>query len=143
MIHHSSTRRPKRRRLTKAERLQKFQVGPFCDIVDRNSLIQFLKENSNSYNDKILTFINRQTEFLELEYDEIHHIIPKSEGGPDASWNLLPVFYNEHKELHKLCYDIYQQEGDRVASMSRDEIVVYSKQQKTEFKTRSSNNEKA
>nr|YP_009629471.1 HNH homing endonuclease [Coelastrella saipanensis]AVV61581.1 HNH homing endonuclease [Coelastrella saipanensis] len=136
MIHYSSNRRPKRRRLTKAERLQNFQAGPFCNIVDRDSLIQFLKENSNSYNDKILTFINRQTEFLELEYDEIHHIIPKSEGGPDASWNLLPVFYNEHKELHKLRYDLYHQEGDRVASMSRDKIVVYSKQQRTEASKR-------
>eukprot|EP00878_Enallax_costatus_P000047 GHUV01000058.1.p1 GENE.GHUV01000058.1~~GHUV01000058.1.p1 ORF type:complete len:275 (-),score=-62.89 GHUV01000058.1:2266-3090(-) len=134
MIHNSSNRRPKRRRLTKYERLQKFQAGSFCNIVDRDSLIQFLKENSNSYNDKVLTFINRQNEFL--EYDEIHHIIPKSEGGPDTSWNLLPVLYNEHKELHKLRYDVYQQEGDRVASMSRDEIVVYTKQQKTEASKR-------
>jgi hypothetical protein len=139
MIHNSnSNKRPKRRRLTKFERQQKFQAGPFCNIVDRDSLIQFLKENSNFYNKKILTFINRQN-FSQnelLEYDEIHHIIPKSEGGPDASWNLLPVVYNEHKELHKLRYDVYQKEGDRVASMSREQIGIYTKQQKTEASKR-------
>jgi hypothetical protein len=48
-------------------------------------------------------------------YIEIHHIIPKSLGGTDDSYNLVAVLPEEHLFLHKLRWKIYKCREDALA----------------------------
>lgn len=73
-------KRPFRRRLCKEKRNQLHKVGPFSSITSSETLYQYLLENPNSYNQKVLTLLYRQQETTN-SYDEIHHIIPRSAGG--------------------------------------------------------------
>lgn len=134
----SERSRPKRRRLSKIEKQERFKSGPFAQIFDQASLIEHLKTYPNVYNDKVLHFIDRQNLSQEewSSFDEKHHIIVNTAGGPDEIWNLIPVTYAEHKELHQLRYEAYGEEGDRVASLSREEMHIYQKEQKTEASKR-------
>lgn len=134
----SNRHKPKRKRLKKAEKQALFQQSAFSTIQDKESLLDFFEKNPNMYHEKVFTLLERQSWLLDPspeiaeKYDEIHHIIPQSSGGPDDQWNLLPVTFHEHKELHALRYEVYGEEGDRVASMSRNEIRAYTKEQKRE-----------
>lgn len=52
--------------------------------------------------------VNRQRNPLpENEYGEIHHIIPKSCGGPNRKWNLVKLTPEEHYIAHYLLTFIY------------------------------------
>lgn len=130
--------RPKRRRLSKAEKLERFQSGPFAQIHDKASLVDYLINHPNVYNEKVLTYLYRQnlSQAENASYDEKHHIIVNTAGGPVEAWNLIPVTYAEHKELHQLRYEVYGEKGDRIAALSRDEIHVYLKEQKAEASRR-------
>lgn len=48
-------------------------------------------------------------------YVEIHHIIPRSLGGTDKSYNLVAVLPEEHLFLHKLRWIIYRCREDALA----------------------------
>lgn len=41
------------------------------------------------------------------EYTENHHIIPRSFGGTDESWNLVRLTLREHRLAHLLLWKIY------------------------------------
>lgn len=97
-------RRPPRRRLSKEKRRQLFLQGPFSEIKDSKSLQLFFVQNPNVYNKKVLDRLERNKNEGGV-FDEIHHIIPRSAGGPDDSWNLIPVSFDDHKELHYLRYE--------------------------------------
>jgi hypothetical protein len=43
---------------------------------------------------------------------EVHHIIPKHAGGPDAKWNLLALSKADHVQAHLLRYQVYGEFGD-------------------------------
>ena len=83
-------RHPPRHRLSKEKRTQLFLQGPFSEIKDSESLQLFLVQNPNVYNKKVLNLLERNKNEGGV-FDEIHHIIPRSAGGPDDSWNLIPV----------------------------------------------------
>lgn len=52
--------------------------------------------------------VNRQKNPLpENEYGEIHHVIPKSCGGPNRKWNLVKLTPEEHYIAHYLLTFIY------------------------------------
>lgn len=74
------------RRLSKEKRRQLFLQGPFSEIKDSESLQLFLVQNPNVYNKKVLDLLERNKNEGGV-FDEIHHIIPRSAGGPDDSWN--------------------------------------------------------
>lgn len=60
---------------------------------------------------------NRQQNPLsKTEYGEVHHIIPKSCGGPDVSWNKVRLLPEEHYNAHYLLTFIYAT-GDEHESM--------------------------
>lgn len=122
--------RPFRRRLSKERRKQLYMLGPFSNITSSETLFQYLCENSNAYNEKVLTLLSRQNETTN-SYDEIHHIIPRSVGGPDDSWNLICVTFEEHKELHYLRYNVYGEVADLIAARSRDGTFSFTKEEKT------------
>jgi hypothetical protein len=43
---------------------------------------------------------------------QIHHIIPRHAGGPNAQWNLIKLTPADHAEAHKLRYEVYHEFGD-------------------------------
>lgn len=48
-------------------------------------------------------------------YAEMHHIVPKHDGGDDSPENLVKVSYRQHRLLHKVRYKAYGQFGDYAA----------------------------
>ena len=118
-----------RRRKTKQEISVLFEKSSYKQIKTKQDLVLYLKENSNKYNDFMLTLINRQNQ--EVILDEQHHIIPRSEGGPDEYWNLISLSFKEHGLAHKLRYEVYGQEGDYLAFMGRQNLPENAKQIKT------------
>lgn len=54
---------------------------------------------------------------------EWHHVIPRFEGGPDDSWNLVSLSHEEHMDLHFLRYQSYQKPEDLLALRFRKKIT--------------------
>lgn len=53
-----------------------------------------------------------------------HHIIPKHIGGNDDPSNLILLTVKEHAEAHKLLYEKYGREEDRLAWLGLDGIIT-------------------
>ena len=105
---------------------------------DDNFLIFDLTDYTNftSYNDWILLSEQRPNDkYLALVViaikeasnlshtpgkTETHHIIPRSVGGPEASWNKILVTTEMHQELHRTRYAIYGNHNDGLAIRFRD-----------------------
>ncbi len=51
---------------------------------------------------------SNQCYFCEKPSTTLHHIIPKSLGGKDQEWNLIPLCEGCHKKLHKLVDPLVQ-----------------------------------
>ena len=47
----------------------------------------------------------------EEEYGELHHILPKSCGGPNRKWNLVRLTPEEHYECHRLLPTLFKERG--------------------------------
>ena len=75
-------------------------------ISNRNQLIDFLKQEGNSYSNFILERIDRSS--IEKKGNYVHHIIPRHMGGPDAEWNYITLTLDEHIQAHSLLYNEYQ-----------------------------------
>lgn len=117
-----------RKRRTKQQVKAIFNNSPYKNIKTKEDLIAYLSVNPNRYTDFMLKLIYRDNI---LSVDERHHIIPTSEGGPNESWNLIPVSYEEHRLAHQLRYEVYGKEGDRLASMGRENLSENAKAIKT------------
>lgn len=120
----------KRRRKTKAEKTAIFEKSQFSSIKDSASLTVYLRSNANPYNDLMLDFIHRKNNGVNI-LDEVHHIIPTAEGGPNDFWNLVPVTFAEHCLAHKLRFEAYGKHGDYIASISREDTPASAKEIKT------------
>lgn len=48
-------------------------------------------------------------------YTEIHHIVPRHEGGLDEPDNLARLTYNDHAVAHYIRWIVYKNENDRIA----------------------------
>ena len=89
---------------------------PYAKIKNRDDLILYLKSNPNAYNDFMIECINREkTTPLIIGDLKGHHIIPLFAGGCAQSWNLTHLTAEEHQKAHQLRYDIYQENGDKMA----------------------------
>lgn len=99
-------------------------------ISSRKDLEIFLKQNPNAYNTFILQCLNNKpTETVSKKSDFInqkdntlcnkmmqkHHIFPIYSGGPDCDWNIIKLSVEDHYKAHSLRYDVYHEEGDRLA----------------------------
>lgn len=115
----------------------KTEISISCHTTLKN----YLKGNPNPYNTFIFGFLNgkpkkmykRNKIFLtgtskepnnqETENNSAlftnstqkHHIFPIFSGGPDCNWNIINLSVKDHFKAHSLRYDVYQEEGDRVA----------------------------
>ena len=126
-----------RRRKSKNEKEKLFQLGPYAQVDDRKSLMEHLRKDENPYHERCLKLMEREKSLINVSlYDEQHHIIPTSEGGPDEPWNLVHVTYAEHCELHKVRYSLYQLVSDKNAYLARENLPVDFKQLKTESSLR-------
>jgi 5-methylcytosine-specific restriction endonuclease McrA len=102
----------------------------FSSVTSAESLMAHLQANSNAYNSKILEYKERldltkpeRQDLLErMVYNEQHHIIPLSAGGEDELWNLLLVTTEEHRDLHKLRFEVTQSRADWLAWKGREDL---------------------
>lgn len=93
-------------------------MGQFRLICSREDLIQYLKNEPNKHNDYALELVLIQDQrepkkmtFLKGQFSK-HHVLPlHAQGSPD-SWNIIYVTKEEHDNLHRLRYQIYQEKGD-------------------------------
>lgn len=109
--------RPKRREGKEKQR-QAHLNGGFGFIRNRNDLIQYLKEQPNKHNNYALELVLRDDErkrnkvTLSKGESSRHHVLPlHAQGSPD-NWNIISVTKKEHDKLHRLRYEIYQEEAD-------------------------------
>lgn len=121
----------KRKRKTKEQVNSIFQNSIYKDIDSEQSLVAYLQQNKNSYNDLMLMFIQRKKENQCILQDEMHHVIPLYEGGPSCSWNLVPVSFDEHHLAHKLRFEVYGRMEDHVACLGRENLPENAKDMKT------------
>lgn len=123
----------KRYRPTKAQKEVIFNAGEFKGIQSEETLTDYLIKNSNAYNDFMIFALERKKNSgFTPNGGEIHHIIPTSEGGPNASWNLVPLSFEEHCTAHLKRFEVYGKQGDRVAALGRDSLPENFSQFKTE-----------
>jgi hypothetical protein len=111
------------RRLPKQKKEFLLKQSRYSTVTDGNSFYEYMEENPNPYYEKAKELLQRQEgrDFNELKekYDECHHIIPSNCGGPDEPRNLVFVTYAEHALLHELRYEVYGEQGDKIAALSR------------------------
>lgn len=69
---------------------------------------QVTRKQQEAFDAYTTIVVNRQKNPLpENEYGEIHHVIPKSCGGPNRKWNLVKLTPEEHYVCHYLLTFIY------------------------------------
>lgn len=85
----------------------------FEHIKNREDLIQYLKHENNAYTQFILDRLSKPAP--EKDKSQNHHIIPLHAGGPDKTWNLIRLTYEDHLTAHKLRYEVYKEPGDKNA----------------------------
>lgn len=90
------------------ERLKKREK--FVNIRSLETLKFYLKNENNTYSDFILSKLANPTrQSIETQ---LHHIIPRHAGGPNAAWNLIVLTREEHIKAHLLRYQVYKEFGD-------------------------------
>lgn len=95
------------------------------DISNKEELINYLKEEDNSYSDFILSKLDPNTRDLRGNTTQLHHIIPLHQYGPNHNWNLILLTIEEHAQAHQLLYDNYQNSADLGASqMIRGQVEL-------------------
>lgn len=90
--------------------------GQLKSISNRQELIDYLLEQSNSYSNFILERINRDPKTLTNVQIHTHHIIPSYCGGSNSAWNLIKLTIEEHGMAHQLLYENYNSIKDLGAS---------------------------
>lgn len=129
-----------RKRFTKAEKNELYQNSQFAHIRSEEDFVAYLSQDErNPYNQLVLELMKRQRMFTEEQcstFDEKHHIIPVRKGGPDESWNLIYVTYEEHRRLHEILFELYGEEGDYKAAISRKNTGPGTRQAKIESSKR-------
>lgn len=136
----TENQRKSRQRLTKAQKAELYIKGEFAHIQSREDLVEYLSnDKSNPYNKLSLEFMAREQKLTaeqRSEFDEKHHIIPVRKGGPDESWNLVFVTYEEHRKLHEILFNLYGEEGDYKASAARKNAGPGTREAKIESSRR-------
>lgn len=105
---------------------------PHSFIRNFEDLMQFLKANPNPHNHYVLDLIKLGPRSFPKGQSSRHHIIPIHDGGSPKKWNILRVSKEEHDKIHRLRYEVYQQDGDNraIRAISNDAKMVSSKEKK-------------
>ena len=70
----------------------------------------------------------------------VHHIVPKHMGGSDDPENLIKLTLEEHAEAHRILYEQYNNEHDRIAwlalsgMINKKEAIHYCERKTSCFK---------
>ena len=97
------------------------------NINSLEQLIQFLKEENNSYSEFILSKLERMhlPSTLNRQTTQLHHIIPLHQLGPNCKWNIIQLTIEEHGQAHQLLFDNYKKPADLGASqMIRGQVEL-------------------
>lgn len=83
-------------------------------------MIQYLTENTNEYNNFVLSLVKRDDKISNKEIFlpgpiSKHHVLPIHAQGSPEKWNIIQVTKKEHMVLHKLRFQVYKEEGDKKA----------------------------
>lgn len=118
------------RRQSKEILRQNHLNGPHGFIQNFKDLIQFLKTNPNVHNNYVVVLIELGERSFEKKKSSKHHIIPLHDGGSPDKWNILRVSKEEHDQIHRLRYEVYQQDGDKraIRATSNDVKMISSVQ---------------
>lgn len=83
-------------------------------VYTKKDFVKYLEENKNSYSTFMLEKINNEAGLLanSKQPKEVHHIIPKHAGGPNAKWNLVYLTPEDHCKAHELRYGVFEEFGD-------------------------------
>lgn len=87
------------------------------------TLLEYLRKYPNKYNTFILTCLENPKhpkQHISGKGWQRHHIIPRHAGGPDASWNLVILTVKEHLDAHRLRYECYHENADKLATFFAD-----------------------
>nr|QIA47038.1 putative HNH homing endonuclease [Colemanosphaera charkowiensis]QIA47075.1 putative HNH nucleases [Colemanosphaera charkowiensis] len=107
--------------------------GQFGHIQNVKQLMDYLKNNPNAYNTKVLSLIIRneglkkhKIKLKDLYPGEIsmHHVIPLHANGSPDLWNIIPVTKEEHHELHQLRYAVYGEKADLQATFATQSDII-------------------
>lgn len=116
------------RRQGKESLIKNHLNGPHSFLQNFEDLMQFLKANPNPHNDYVLDLIKLGPRSFLKGQSSRHHIIPIHDGGSPEKWNILRVSKEEHDKIHRLRYEVYQQDGDKraIRATSNDAKMVSS-----------------
>lgn len=94
-------------------RLRSLYIPILAKIESTTDLRNYLTSTNDVYTRFVLDLISKQD--ASKVYEEGHHIFPKSVGGLDDDWNILPVSYEDHLRCHELRYKAYGELTDKLA----------------------------
>lgn len=86
------------------------------NVYDRGQLLGYLKSDANPYNEFMLDALAKEQTLLDdsvkSKTKQVHHIIPRHAGGPDAKWNLVYLTPENHCKAHEIRYEVFGEFGD-------------------------------
>ena len=89
------------------------------DSIDPTATFQsYLEECNDSYTNFIIEKL-KEKKSKEPFVTEVHHIFPKSIGGPELPWNEIYLSIEDHTEAHALRAEVYGQTPDVLAVRMR------------------------
>lgn len=83
-------------------------------FTSRESLMNFLTYEKNSYSEFILIQLAQKETFINFKKHK-HHIQPKHSNGSDQSWNLILLSPEQYAKAHKLLFECYGNYYDKCA----------------------------
>jgi hypothetical protein len=90
----------------------------FAQISDKKTLLSYLKNTPNAYNEFMLHCLCNPPP---TENTQKHHIIPRHSGGPDEDWNMVTLTVEDHAKAHELRWETYK---DKASALSLDELAL-------------------
>lgn len=104
------------------KRLRTFYGAVIENIKSIRDLKKYLTLKNDVYTLFMLDLLEKQDQGK--TYEEYHHIIPKSLGGPDEDWNLLPISYLDHTRAHELRLEAYEEIVDHLGLRLRKNLTL-------------------
>lgn len=105
-------------------------------ISSKEELDSILVENDNSYHQFILE--KQSPDYIPTGWTEKHHIIPLGYGGPDESWNIITLSFDDHTHAHELLSKVFDSKSDKYVVLWRKGLTKEAQELQRQYaKTRS------
>jgi len=111
----SLTPEQSKKKIAKSEAIEKAKEEKrklYAGMKSREDLIKYLEGEANEYSKFILDRMKNPPP-ANAERIEQHHAIPLHAGGPDETWNLIPLIPQDHFKAHELRAQVYNEQGDK------------------------------